>query len=66
MALRTLLIDNYDSYTYNLYQLLSVIVGTAPRVVRNDEVSLAEVPPPPPPLVRRSLRKDSLLGRFRS
>ncbi|XP_022742476.1 aminodeoxychorismate synthase, chloroplastic-like isoform X2 [Durio zibethinus] len=34
---RTLLIDNYDSYTYNIYQELSVINGLPPVVVRNDE-----------------------------
>ncbi|XP_076901399.1 aminodeoxychorismate synthase, chloroplastic-like [Bidens hawaiensis] len=34
---RTLLIDNYDSYTYNIYQELSVINGIPPVVVRNDE-----------------------------
>ncbi|KAL9254711.1 Aminodeoxychorismate synthase, chloroplastic-like protein, partial [Drosera capensis] len=34
---RTLLIDNYDSYTYNIYQELSVVNGGPPFVVRNDE-----------------------------
>ncbi|KAL8435754.1 hypothetical protein ACSSS7_002236 [Eimeria intestinalis] len=34
--IRTLLIDNYDSFTYNLYQLLAVVNGTPPFVVFND------------------------------
>ncbi|GAB6900318.1 aminodeoxychorismate synthase component I [Kineosporia succinea] len=34
---RTLLVDNYDSYTYNLFQQLAVVNGTEPTVVRNDE-----------------------------
>src|SRR6266536_3084919 len=34
---RTLLIDNYDSYTYNLFQQLWAQNGCEPIVVRNDE-----------------------------
>ncbi|KAH6763597.1 para-aminobenzoate synthase family protein [Perilla frutescens var. hirtella] len=40
---RTLLIDNYDSYTYNIYQELSVINGLPPVVIHNDEWSWEEV-----------------------
>ncbi|KZV24277.1 aminodeoxychorismate synthase-like [Dorcoceras hygrometricum] len=36
---RTLLIDNYDSYTYNIFQELSVINGLSPVVIYNDEWS---------------------------
>jgi para-aminobenzoate synthetase len=34
---KTLLIDNYDSFTYNLFQLLGEVNGEEPIVVRNDE-----------------------------
>ena len=37
-----LLIDNYDSFTYNLYQYLSEL-GAGVRVVRNDAVTLEEI-----------------------
>jgi anthranilate synthase/phosphoribosyltransferase len=37
-----LVVDNYDSFTYNLVQLLAVL-GAEVRVERNDEVSAAQV-----------------------
>ena len=37
-----LLIDNYDSFTYNLYQYLSEL-GTDVQVRRNDQVSISEI-----------------------
>jgi para-aminobenzoate synthetase len=41
--MRTLLIDNYDSFTYNLFQLLAEVNGVEPLVVRNDEASWEEL-----------------------
>ncbi|HMI81767.1 MAG TPA: aminodeoxychorismate synthase component I [Solirubrobacterales bacterium] len=41
--MQTLLIDNYDSFTYNLFQLLAEVNGREPIVVRNDEASWAEL-----------------------
>ncbi|MEU5259227.1 aminodeoxychorismate synthase component I [Amycolatopsis sp. NPDC021455] len=35
--MRTLLIDNYDSFTYNLFQYLAEVNGTEPEVVVNDD-----------------------------
>jgi anthranilate synthase/aminodeoxychorismate synthase-like glutamine amidotransferase len=40
--MKVLLLDNYDSFTYNLAQYLGEL-GHAPAVHRNDEVSLGEV-----------------------
>jgi len=34
---RTLLVDNYDSFTYNLFHLLAEVNGVPPTVVRNDD-----------------------------
>jgi len=42
MTPRVFLLDNYDSFTYNLVQLLARI-GAEVAVARNDEVSVAEV-----------------------
>ncbi len=41
--MKTLLIDNYDSFTYNLFQLLAETNGEEPLVVRNDAAGWAEL-----------------------
>jgi para-aminobenzoate synthetase len=41
--LKTLLIDNYDSFTYNLFQLLAEANGEEPIVVRNDATDWADL-----------------------
>ncbi|HWH92947.1 MAG TPA: chorismate-binding protein, partial [Baekduia sp.] len=41
--MRTLLIDNYDSYTFNLFHLLGEVNGEEPIVVRNDELPWSEL-----------------------
>jgi len=38
-----LLIDNYDSFTHNLYQYLSELTSEEVRVVRNDRISVEEI-----------------------
>src|SRR5919198_2316675 len=42
-AMRTLLIDNYDSFTFNLFHLLGEVNGDEPAVVRNDELPWEEL-----------------------
>jgi len=39
-GLRILVIDNYDSFTYNLVQYLAEISGTRVKVFRNDEITV--------------------------
>ncbi|PRQ02117.1 Aminodeoxychorismate/anthranilate synthase component 2 [Enhygromyxa salina] len=43
MPYRLLILDNYDSFAYNIYQALGELTQTAAKVYRNDRVSLAEV-----------------------
>jgi para-aminobenzoate synthetase len=41
-VIRSLLIDNYDSYTYNLFNLMTQVNGAEPLVCRNDDPALAD------------------------
>ncbi len=41
-GLRVLLLDNYDSFTYNLYQYLCQL-GAEVEVARNDEITVEEI-----------------------
>ena len=38
-----LIIDNYDSFTYNIYQYLSELTEKEIRVVRNDRITIQEI-----------------------
>ncbi len=38
-----LMLDNYDSFTYNLVQYIEEIIGGSITVRRNDEITIAEV-----------------------
>lgn len=37
-----LLVDNYDSFVYNLYQLIGSI-NTEIKVIRNDEINIEQI-----------------------
>ncbi|WP_017586461.1 aminodeoxychorismate synthase component I [Nocardiopsis ganjiahuensis] len=43
--MRVLLVDNHDSYTYNLFQLLARVLGEEPRVLTNDGPGWADLDP---------------------
>ena len=76
-AMKTLLIDNYDSFTYNLFQLLAEANGEEPIVVRNDDGDLGGAarcdfdnivisPGPGQPRPRRRLRRLRRRDRARA
>ncbi len=41
--MKILVLDNYDSFTYNLVHILRQITGNTVQVARNDEISLEEI-----------------------
>jgi anthranilate synthase component 2 len=40
---RIIVIDNYDSFTFNLVHCIEKLTGTCPDVFRNDEITVAEI-----------------------
>jgi para-aminobenzoate synthetase len=40
---QTLIIDNYDSYTFNLYQLIAEVNGSLPLVIQNNQMDWESV-----------------------
>lgn len=41
--MKILVLDNYDSFTYNLVHMIEDITGTLPDVYRNDEIAIEDI-----------------------
>ena len=41
--MKILILDNYDSFTYNLVHMVEELTGTYPDVYRNDAIALSEI-----------------------
>jgi len=48
MSPRVVLVDNYDSFVYNIYQLVGELTGVEAEVVRNDRVDVEALRRDPP------------------
>ena len=58
-----LMIDNYDSFTYNLVQYLGEL-GASVTVVRNDEVGVADIERLDPERIVNGIQEDFRWQRF--
>jgi len=41
--MKVMIVDNYDSFTYNLHHLVAELTGNEPKVIRNDEWDLDRI-----------------------
>ena len=57
------LLDNYDSFTYNLFQYM-IDLGAEVNVFRNDEISIKEIQSLNPEKIVSYLKNDSRVLSF--
>lgn len=41
--MKILLLDNYDSYTYNLYHLIKMVSNASIEIFKNDQINLEDI-----------------------
>jgi para-aminobenzoate synthetase len=50
--MKILIIDNYDSFTFNLFQQIAVVNGKEPQVIENDKITIDQI---------RELKPDAIV-----